>query len=255
MLTQQRKSHILAVLRREGQVVAKELSAELSLSEDTIRRDLRELSREGLLQRVHGGALPASPAVADFSGRQQVVPDEKVAIGRAAAALVQPGQVVFIDGGTTAVQMARHLDPHLRATVVTHSPSVAVELVSHAGVDVVMIGGRLFKHSIVNVGAGAIDEIKRIRADCFFMGVTGIHPDAGLTTGDFEEANIKRALMTAAAETIVLASSEKLGGASAYAVAPVGDVSTLVVTDRMPSAKLKPYRKLGITIIRAVTRK
>lgn len=254
MLTQQRKSHILAVLRRDGQVVAKQLSAELSLSEDTIRRDLRELAHEGLLQRVHGGALPASPAVADFSGRQHVVPDEKVAIGRAAAALVQPGQVVFIDGGTTAVQLARHLDPNLRATVVTHSPSVAIELVPHTGVEVVTIGGRLFKHSIVSVGAGAVEEIKRIRADLYFMGVTGIHPEAGLSTGDLEEANIKRALMTAAAETVVLASSEKLGGASAYVIAPLGDIATMVVTDKVPNSAIKPYKKFVITIIRAAIR-
>jgi DeoR/GlpR family transcriptional regulator of sugar metabolism len=255
MLTQQRKSHILEVLRRDGQVVAKKLSAALSLSEDTIRRDLRELAQEGLLQRVHGGALPSSPALADFSRRQRVVPDEKVAIGRAAAALVQPGQVVFIDGGTTAVQMARHLDPQLRATVVTHSPSVAVELVPHAGVEVVMIGGRLFKHSIVSVGAGAVEEIKRIRADIYFMGVTGIHPKAGLSTGDLEEANIKRALMAASAETVVLASSEKLGGASAYVIAQISDVSTLVVADKVPNATLKPYKKGGIAIVRAATRK
>lgn len=253
MLTQQRKSHILSVLRRDGQVVAKALSAELSLSEDTIRRDLRELAQEGLLQRVHGGALPASPAVADFSGRQQMVPDEKVAIGRAAARLVQPGQVVFIDGGTTAVQMARHLDFRLRATVVTHSPSVALELVPHPGIEVVMIGGRLFRHSIVNVGAGAAEEIRRIRADIYFMGVTGIHPEAGLSTGDLEEANIKRALMTASAETMVLASSEKLGGASAYVIAAIGDVATIVVSDKVPDATLKPYDKLGITIVRAAT--
>lgn len=255
MLTQQRKSHILAVLRRDGQVVAKSLSAELSLSEDTIRRDLRDLAGEGLLQRVHGGALPSSPAVADFSGRQQLAPDEKIAIGRAAAALVQPGQVVFIDGGTTAVQMARHLDPHLRATVVTHSPSVAVELVPHTSIDVVMIGGRLFRHSIVSVGAGAVEEIKRIRADIYFMGATGIHPEAGLSTGDLEEANIKRALMAASAETVVLASSEKLGVASPYVIAPVGDISTLVVSDEVPDAALKPYKKLGIAIVRAATRK
>jgi DeoR/GlpR family transcriptional regulator of sugar metabolism len=255
MLTQQRKNHILSVLRRDGQVVAKALSAELSLSEDTIRRDLRELAHEGLLQRVHGGALPASPAVADFSGRQQMAPDEKVAIGRAAAGLVQPGQVVFIDGGTTAVQMARHLDSRLRATVVTHSPSVALELVPYAGIEVVMIGGRLFRHSIVNVGAGAVEEIRRIRADLYFMGVTGIHPDAGLSTGDLEEANIKRALMTASAETVVLASSEKLGGASAYVIAPLGEVSTLVVSDKVPNATLAPYKKLGIAIVRAATRK
>lgn len=255
MLTQQRKSHILAVLRRDGQVVAKSLSAELSLSEDTIRRDLRDLAGEGLLQRVHGGALPSSPAMADFSGRQQVAPDEKIAIGRAAAALMQPGQVVFIDGGTTAVQMARHLDPHLRATVVTHSPSVAVELVPHTSIDVVMIGGRLFRHSIVSVGAGAVEEIKRIRADVYFMGATGIHPEAGLSTGDLEEANIKRALMAASAETVVLASSEKLGVASPYVIAPVGDISTLVVSDEVPDAALKPYKKLGIAIVRAATRK
>jgi DeoR/GlpR family transcriptional regulator of sugar metabolism len=255
MLTQQRKSHILEVLRRDGQVVAKRLSTELSLSEDTIRRDLRELAHEGLLQRVHGGALPASPAVADFSRRQQVVPDEKVAIGRAAAALVQPGQVVFVDGGTTAVQMARHLDPQLRATVVTHSPSIAVEVAPHASIEVVMIGGRLFKHSIVSVGAGAVEEIKRIRADTYFMGVTGIHPTAGLSTGDLEEANIKRALMASSAETAVLASSEKLGGASAYVIASIGDISTLIVADMVPNATLVPYRKRGITIIRAVTRR
>jgi DeoR/GlpR family transcriptional regulator of sugar metabolism len=255
MLTQQRKSHILAVLRRDGQVVAKALGAELSLSEDTIRRDLRELARDGLLQRVHGGALPASPAVADFSRRQQVAPDDKIAIGRAAAALVQPGQVVFIDGGTTAVQLARHLDPRLRATVVTHSPSVAVELVAHAGVDVVIIGGRLFKHSIVSVGAGAVEEIKRIRADIYFMGVTGIHPEAGLSTGDLEEANIKRALMNAAAETVVLGSSEKLGGASAYVIAPIDDIDTLVVTDEVPDATLRPYQSRGIAIVRASTLK
>lgn len=255
MLTQQRKSHILAVLRRDGQVVAKSLSAELSLSEDTIRRDLRDLAGEGLLQRVHGGALPSSPAMADFSGRQQVAPDEKIAIGRAAAALMQPGQMVFIDGGTTAVQMARHLDPHLRATVVTHSPSVAVELVPHTSIDVVMIGGRLFRHSIVSVGSGAVEEIKRIRADIYFMGATGIHPEAGLSTGDLEEANIKRALMAASAETVVLASSEKLGVASPYVIAPVGDISTLVVSDEVPGAALKPYKKLGIAIVRAATRK
>jgi DeoR/GlpR family transcriptional regulator of sugar metabolism len=255
MLTQQRKSHILAVLRRDGQVVAKQLSAELALSEDTIRRDLRELAHDGLLQRVHGGALPASAAVADFSGRQQVAPDEKVAIGRVAAAMVQPGQLVFIDGGTTAVQMARHLDPQMRATVATHSPAVAMELVSHASIDVVMIGGRLFKHSIVSVGVGAVEEIKRIRADIYFMGVTGIHPEAGLSTGDLEEANIKRALMAASAETVVLASSEKLGSASAYLIAPIADISTLVVADKVPGAALKPYRVRGIAIVRAATRK
>jgi DeoR/GlpR family transcriptional regulator of sugar metabolism len=169
------------VLRRDRRLIAKTVSQSLGLSEDTIRRDLRELASEGLLQRVHGGALPASPAMADLAVRQQVSQTGKVAIGRAAARMVRPGQVVILDGGTTAIQIARHLAPDLRATIVTHSPSVAVELADHSGVEVELIGGRLFKHSMVAVGAAAAEAIARVRADIYFMGVTGIHPELGLT--------------------------------------------------------------------------
>src|ERR1700748_1068432 len=121
MLTTHRKQAILAALKRDGQVVAKALSESFEVSEDTIRRDLRELAAEGLLQRVHGGALPASPAIGDFAARLNLATEEKRMIGRAAAAMVQPGQVVILDGGTTAVQIARHFAPELRAAVVTHS--------------------------------------------------------------------------------------------------------------------------------------
>src|SRR5687767_7898471 len=99
MLTRQRQHHLLATLQRDGRLVARDLSAELGVSEDTIRRDLRALAAEGRLQRVHGGALPVSAALVDFAGREAVVPDDKAAIGRAAAWRVLPGQVVFIDGG------------------------------------------------------------------------------------------------------------------------------------------------------------
>jgi DeoR/GlpR family transcriptional regulator of sugar metabolism len=251
MLTSQRKQHILSVLQRDGHVVAKPLSEELGLSEDTLRRDLRELAAEGRLQRVHGGALPLAPAEADLAGRRQLVPEEKVAIGRAAARLVRPGQVVFIDGGTTAVQLARHLPMSLRATVVTHSPSVAVELVSHADIEVVLIGGRLFKHSMVAVGAAAMAAIARIHADVYFMGVTGVHAEAGLTTGDAEEAEIKRALMAAAAETVVLASSEKIGAASAWVINPVTAAASLLVSPAVPARVLAPLRKAGLAILRS----
>src|SRR5215471_14396598 len=157
MLTSQRKDYLLGILQRTGQIVAKTVSQELGLSEDTIRRDLRELASEGRLQRVHGGALPASPAVGDFAVRQQLAPEGKVAIGRAAAKLVKPGQVVILDGGTTTLQLARQLPLDLLATVVTHSPTIAVALVEHPGVEVVLIGGKLFKHSVVAVGAAAIE--------------------------------------------------------------------------------------------------
>ncbi len=251
MLTSQRKQHILDVLKREGQVIAKTLSQELGLSEDTIRRDLRELAQEGLLQRVHGGALPVSPALANFAGREDILQEEKVAIGKAAARLIKNRQVVILDGGTTAVQVARHLDRNLQATIVTHSARTALELVNHPEIEIVLIGGRLFKHSIVSVGAAAIESISHIRADVYFMGVTGIHPEAGLSTGDLEEAYVKLALSRQSAETIVLASHEKLGAASPYVVTSLNDISGLIVEQSVSEESLFPYRELGLSIIKA----
>jgi DeoR/GlpR family transcriptional regulator of sugar metabolism len=248
MLTAQRKQYLMDLLRRDGRLVARTLSEQLAVSEDTIRRDLREMARDGLLQRVHGGALPASPAMGDFAARTQIAPGEKEAIGRAAAQLVQPGQVVFIDGGTTSTQLVRHLAPGLTATVVTHSPSIAVELLAHPGIEVIMLGGRLFRHSVVAVGAATIEAIGRVRADLYFMGVCSLHPEAGLSTGDFEEACVKRALCRAAAETIVLASSEKLATASPYQVVALSEIGGIVAPGAVDAALLAPYQALGITI-------
>ncbi|HET9330233.1 MAG TPA: DeoR/GlpR family DNA-binding transcription regulator [Steroidobacteraceae bacterium] len=251
MLGPQRKHYLLKVLAETGQIVARTVSAELGLSEDTIRRDLRELAGEGRLQRVHGGALPASPAVADFAGRQQLASAAKIAIGRAAAALVRPGQIVILDGGTTTLQLARHLAPDLTATVVTHSPTIAAALVEHPGVEVVLIGGRLFKHSVVAVGAAAVEAIARIRADVYFMGVTGIHPQAGLSTGDLEEAHVKRALSASAAETYALVSAEKLNAASPYVIAALTEIDGMIVEPGIGDEALEAYRQAGLTVLRA----
>jgi DeoR/GlpR family transcriptional regulator of sugar metabolism len=253
VLTSHRRKHLLETLRQSGAIVAKDLSGQLGVSDDTIRRDLRELAAEGLLQRVHGGALPSSPAVGNFAFRLNVATDEKKMIGRAAAAMVRPGQVVILDGGTTAIQIARHLPPELKATVVTHSPTIAVELVEHPNVEVILIGGRLFKHSVVAVGAPAIENIGKIHADAYFMGVTGIHAEAGLTTGDFEEAHVKRALSASAAETIVLASSEKLNAVSPYLIAPLSAITGMIVAAHVKSKTLAPFARLGITITKAPT--
>jgi len=248
MLTSQRKLLLLDLLKQEGKIVAKTVAAQLDISEDTIRRDLRELAGEGLLQRVHGGALPASPAMGDFAARQRIAADDKSAIGRAAALMIQPGQVVFLDGGTTSAQLVRHLPADLRATVITHSPSVAVDLVAHPAVEVIMLGGRLFKHSVVGVGSATVEAIRQVRADVYFMGVCSVHPEAGLTTGDFEEAGVKRALSAAAAETIVLASPEKLATASPYQVIALEELSGLVTMKSVAEEVLAPYRARGISI-------
>ena len=251
MLTTHRKQLLLSRLKRDGNLVAKELSQELGVSEDTIRRDLREMAQEGLLLRVHGGALPASPAVADFAAREDIRHEGKVAIGRTAAAMIQAGQVVILDGGTTSREIARHISRDLHATIVTHSPTIALELLHHTSIEVILLGGRLFKHSVVAVGAACLEAISKVRADIFFMGVTGIHPQTGLTTGDFEEAGIKRALSRAAAETYVLASAEKLNTASAYMVLESNAVTGIITEKNADDALVQPYIAAGLSLIRA----
>jgi DeoR/GlpR family transcriptional regulator of sugar metabolism len=248
MLTTQRKRLILVRLARDGQLIAKDLAREFETSEDTIRRDLRELAQAGKLQRVHGGALPASAAVGNLQSRETVSPQEKIALGRFGAAMIERGQVVILDGGTTALQVARHLDPALRATIVTHSPTVAVQLADHPLIDIIVLGGRLFRHSMVGVGASVIDAASRLRADLYFMGVTGVHPEAGLSTGDAEEAAVKRALHERAAETVVLASSEKLMAASPFVVAPLKEISLLVVPSKTADRTVRALHKGGVKI-------
>jgi DeoR/GlpR family transcriptional regulator of sugar metabolism len=251
MLTAHRKRQILSLLKRNGQVIAKEVSQSMGVSEDTIRRDLREMAQGGLLQRVHGGALPASPAIADFAGRELLRHEGKAAIGRVAASMIKPGQVVILDGGTTAREVARHLPLELKATIVTHSPTIVLELINYPALEVILVGGRLFKHSVVSVGAAAIETIAQIHADTFFMGVTGVHPKTGLTTGDYEEAAVKRALSHAAADTVVLASSEKLNAASPYRVIGLQEVSGIITERAADRVLTKPYEKLGILVTRA----
>lgn len=128
MLTAERQQYILEILRREGKVLASQLSVDLNVSEDTIRRDLRELAEVGLLQRVHGGALLRSPAAASYAARQKHAPLEKEEIAKAAVQLVRPGQVIILDGGTTTQLVANYLPIDLQATVITNSPPIAVAL-------------------------------------------------------------------------------------------------------------------------------
>lgn len=228
MLAAERREHLLETLRRDGKVVAKTVAAELGLSEDSIRRDLRELAAEGLCQRVYGGALPISAALVDYGGRRGVEVAGKQLVAAAAVRLIDPGSTVILDGGTTALAVASALPQALRCTVITHSPTIAVALLQHPGVDVFILGGRLFKHSAVASGATTVEAAQKISADVFFMGVTGVHPDAGLTTGDADEAATKRVLAGRAAETYVLGSSEKIGAASRYRVIGFDEVAGLI---------------------------
>jgi DeoR/GlpR family transcriptional regulator of sugar metabolism len=233
MLAAQRRDHLLDLLARQGKIVAKDVATDLGISEDTVRRDLRDMASEGLCQRVYGGALPVSPAVADYGARQDVAPEGKRMVASVAAGLVRPGSVVILDGGTTALAVVKALPRDLACTVITHSPPIASALLDHPRAEVFMLGGRVFKHSAVTCGAAAVEAAQNVSADLFLLGVTGVHPEAGLTTGDAEDAAMKRALAARAADTYVLASSEKIGTASRFRVLPWEEISGLI-TDQAP---------------------
>ncbi|GMA23462.1 DeoR family transcriptional regulator [Luteimicrobium album] len=230
MLAAERRDHLLGLLASEGKVVAKDVAVDLGISEDSVRRDLRELAAEGLCQRVYGGALPVSPAVVDYAARQAMAPDGKRKVAAVAAGLVRPDCALILDGGTTALAVAQAIPPDLACTVITHSPTVAAALLDHPRAELFLLGGRVFKHSAVTCGAAAVEAAQNVSADLCLLGVTGVHHEAGLTTGDADEAAMKRVLSARAAETYVLASSEKLGTASRFRVLPWGEV-TGVITD------------------------
>lgn len=234
MLVAERRDLLLARLNRDGKLVAKDLAQELGVSEDSVRRNLRELAAAGLCQRVYGGAVPVSRALVDYKAREVVEPESKDRVAKRAAALIQPGARAIVDGGTTTLAVVRALPHDLSATVITHSPTIAAALIDHPQIEILLLGGRVYKHSAVACGAAAAEAAGAISADLFLLGVTGVHPHEGLTTGDAEEAAMKRTLAARAADTYVLASAEKIGAASAYKVLALKDI-TAIVTDTPPN--------------------
>ncbi len=250
MLTAERRQFILDLLQREKKVLSSDLSAVLKVSEDTIRRDLRELAELGLLQRVHGGALLTSPATASYADRQKQAPKEKEAIARTAAKLVRPGQVVILDGGTTTLQVARHLPFDLHATIVTNSPPIAIALADHPHIEVVMLGGQLYKKALVNVGAATVEALRMIRADLCLLGVCSLHPDVGISVTNLNEAHVKRAMIARAAEVVGLVTAAKLDTAASYVVESIQALTYLVTAPTVTNEMLIAYKNLGLTVIR-----
>ena len=251
MLAAQRREFLLTRLQRDGRLVAKDVAAELMLTDDSIRKDLRELAAEGLLHRVYGGALPVSPATADYPTRRTIAPESKLRVARAAAAMIRSGSTVIIDGGSTALALVAALPPELDATIVTHSPTVAAALAEHPRVEVIMLAGRLFKHSVVATGAALVESASRIRADQFFVGVTGVHHEEGLTTGDLEEAAVKRALADRASEVFVLASSEKIGAASPFTVLELDQVAGIITDADSQNPTVRGLAARAVAVVHA----
>ncbi|GLK16115.1 DeoR/GlpR family DNA-binding transcription regulator [Herbiconiux flava] len=236
MLAGQRKAHLLGLLLDEGRIVAKTAAAELGVSEDSIRRDLRELADEGALVRVYGGALPVPPADRPVAERSELATASKGRVARLAVQRIRPSSTIVLDGGTTALALARLLPRGTGLTVITPSPAVALATAESTDARLIMIGGELTRHSLVAGGALALEAVQHLGADAFFLGVTGVHPEHGLTTGDLDDAVTKRALAARSADVYVLASEEKIGAVSRFPVLPLASVTAVIAdpSDRNP---------------------
>jgi DeoR/GlpR family transcriptional regulator of sugar metabolism len=245
----ERQRRILQALHDEGKVLAHELCQRLGVSEDTIRRDLRDLAAQNKLQRVHGGALPRSPATGSVGEREAQAPGAKAALAEAAAQYIQDGQVVLLDGGTTNLQVARALPPTLRATVATPSPAIALALLALPQVEVLLLGGRVARRGEMAVGIATAEAVRGLRADVCLLGVCSLHPELGITVEDAEEAQLKRTLVAQSADVIAVAVAAKLGTALPFVVGPLSVLTHLVTERAVPSAALEPYRAVGLTLV------
>ena len=251
MLKEERHRRILELLETEGRLVAADLPARLGVSGHTVRRDLDELADASILQRVHGGALARSPVASTYEGRQIQAVDGKIATARAAATLLEPGQVVILDGGSTALHLVDAIPPGHTGTFVTHSPPVAAALGRRPGLEVVTVGGTLDRRAMVAVGAATIQAFSGISADLCFLGVWALHAERGISTAYYEEAEVRRVLVGCADRVVGLVSREKLGTAAAFTFAPATALTHLATEPDVPDAVLRPFAELGLHILQA----
>lgn len=249
MLKEERHARILDELKASGRVLATELQTLLDVSPHTIRRDLDELAEAGRLVRVHGGALARSSTAATYEGRQDQGAKAKRELARAAVALLAPGQVAILDGGSTALAVVDAIPPDHTGTFVTHSPPVAAALGRHPGLEVVVIGGRLEPRAMVAVGAQTVAAYQQITADICFLGVWSIHAERGISQQYPEEAEVRRTLLERANLVVGLAHSDKLGTVAPFVVGPADALTHLATERAAPDRLVAPFRELGVRVV------
>ncbi|KAA6440746.1 DeoR/GlpR transcriptional regulator [Dyadobacter flavalbus] len=246
MLKEERFRLILDRLVHDQKVYLAGLSTLLNVSEDTIRRDIKELAEQGLLKSVRGGAVPHSPGPHRFKDRILHDTEQKQIIAKKALEFLKDDQVVIFDGGTSAVLVAQLLPKDVHLTVVTNSFPVATLLEEHEHVEVLFAGGRLLKNSFVTIGNDTIQFLKKFRADICLLGICSIHAELGVTSPNFEESEVKRVMIESSKEIIALATVEKLETAEAYYVCPTDRLSVIITDQLAEDEAFKVYTELGI---------
>lgn len=254
-LPEQRQRVILELLAQEGRVVAQALAQQFGTSEDTIRRDLRELAAAGLCQRVYGGALPRSPASGSLAERQDIAPESKRALGVAmAASILLAGQVVFVDAGSTNLAAVRALPPSGPAlTLVTNAPGVAAEAALRDYIELIVIGGRFDRQTGSALGAKTMNDIAGLRPDVYLLGMSALDVEAGIGEFGFEETELKRMLVRQSDRVFSAATSDKLGTRAPFSVAPLSVLSELLLEANAPIEHIEAFQRAGVSVRLAPT--
>ena len=251
MLLEERRQHILGIIRQEGRVLVSEVSDALDISRITIRKDLDELESKGLVQRTHGGALaPQKGALLDPSleEKQHQQFKEKRRIAEAAITLVKEEQCVLLDSGSTTTAVARALRAFSRLTIVTNAVNIAGEL-ADTDFEVILTGGTLRRNSFSLVGPLAEDVLKEIHADILFLGVDGFDAKIGLTTPNFLESRVNRAMIKAARRVVAVCDSTKFTRRSLAIIAPPSAVHTVITDVGLPQDDEETLRNAGIELM------
>ncbi|SES18653.1 DeoR/GlpR family DNA-binding transcription regulator [Pedobacter rhizosphaerae] len=249
MVKEERLQIIINTLDKDNKVRLDQLSTLLNVSEDTVRRDIKELDNLGLLKAVRGGAIARSPIPKHYREREHYNQQHKQTIASKALRYLKDGQVVFFDGGTSVTALAAQLPGDLKITVVTNSFPVANVLEDHPSVEVIFAGGRLHKTAFTTVGQETVDTFKKVRADICMLGICSLHHSMGITSMVYEDAQLNTIMIDRAQKTIALSTLEKINTVEPYYVCPVSDLAVIITEADPANADLAPYKKLGIEIV------
>ena len=246
MLKKERQALILREVNIHNKVILSDLSQKLDVSEDTVRRDIQDLSDAGKVLKVRGGALSKSFHVNTYLGHEIYAYEEKTIIARKAIGLLREGMLVLISGGSTNHELARILPPDLRVTFLTPSISTAVHLMEHPGSETLIIGGQLSKTAHISVGGEVVETLNNYKPDLCLLGVNGIDAKEGITENDWEVAIVKRTMVRVSKKVAVLAISEKLGSVQKIRVCDMAGIDCLITEKDPEHPQIIPYRALGI---------
>ncbi|KXX69683.1 DeoR/GlpR family DNA-binding transcription regulator [Flammeovirga sp. SJP92] len=260
MLKEERQQFILDEIRKNNKVLSSELSISLNVSEDTIRRDLRELSDSGKIRRVHGGAVKNADSTEEHSDVSSYIPfsyedrevyskAKKEVIADKAISLIKDDLVILIDGGTTNLEITKKLPKDLKATIITNCLPIATSLAPYRFLDVYFLGGKLLPNALVTVGYSVINELSDIKADLCFMGTRSIDVNRGITDIDREEVEVKGAMANASRKVISVAASDKLMTAQPFLGVKLKHVNTIITELNPTSDVLRPFVNEGVEVI------